>query len=243
MHCTAEFAAQSLHVYFLEEVVDAFGTHLGHKVPAFFPLHAFIGLPALEVCDAVLGCEVLVLGDEVHLLETILLRNVLSCHETGVHHYVFLIVDDGFQLLGRHTQKGADLVGSTLEVPDMSYRNGEGDVTHALTADFLLSYFHAAAVAHDSAITDSLVLAAVALVIFGGAEDLLAEKTLTLRLVSPVVDRFRLQDFSAGTLGDVFRGSEADGNAGEIALYLVFLIVKSRHNLTLSFLVLEISPE
>ena len=80
----------------------------------------------------------------------------------------------------------------------MGYGNGEGNVTHAFAAHFLLRHFHTAAVADDTAVADSLILAAIALVVLGRAEDLLAEEAFTLGLVSPVVHRFRLQDLAAG---------------------------------------------
>ena len=162
-------------------------------------------------------------------MQTELVGNLVSAQQTRIHHDVLLIVNHGFQLLGRDTQQRADFVGSALEVPDMGYRNGKGDMTHPFAADLLLRHFHAAAVADDTTVANAFVLAAIALVIFGGAEDFLAEQALALRLVGSVVHRFRLQDLAAGTLGDVFRRSERNGNAGEIALYLVFLIVKSRH--------------
>ena len=102
----------------------------------------------------------------------------------------------------------------------MGYRHRKSDVSHPLAANFLLRDLDTAPVADDSAITDSLVLTAVALVILGRAEDLLAEETVSLGLVSPVVDRFRLQDLAARPFGNVFRRSEGDADRREIALYL-----------------------
>ena len=69
-------------------------------------------------------------------------------------------------------------------------------MTHSFPTHLLFSNFHAATVADDSAISDSLILAAIALVILGRTENLLAEKTISLRLVSPVVNRLRLEDFT-----------------------------------------------
>ena len=72
------------------------------------------------------------------------------------------------------------------------------------------------------------MLTAMALVILGRTEDLLAEKTITLRLISPVVDGFRLHNFSRRPFFDVFWGSESYADSFEIAFNLVFFI-KSRH--------------
>ena len=228
-HLTTELAAQLVHVDFLEQVIDALGAHLGHQVHLVFPHQAFFRLFAAEFRQTVLCGEVLVLREEVHLVQTELFGYLVRTQQARVHYDVFLIVDNGFQLLGRNTEQGADFVGSALEVPDMGHRNGKGDMTHPFAAYLLLRHFHTAAVANDTAVADALVLAAIALVIFGGTEDFLAEQTFTLRLVGSVVHRFRLENLAAGTLGDVFRRSERNGNAGEIALLLIILIVKSRH--------------
>ena len=111
----------------------------------------------------------------------------------------------------------------------MGNRNGKGDVTHTLAAHLLLSNLDITPVADDAAVTDSLVLSAIALVILGRTEDFLAEETVPLRFVGPVVDRFRFQDLSAGPFGNVLRRSKRDADSLEIALDFCFLIVESRH--------------
>ena len=78
----------------------------------------------------------------------------------------------------------------------MSHWNREFYVSHPLPADLLLSHFDSASVTDDSTVLDSLVLSAMTFIILGRTENLLAEKTVTLRLISPVVDRLRLQDLS-----------------------------------------------
>ena len=69
-------------------------------------------------------------------------------------------------------------------------------MSHPLPADLLLSHLDSASVTDDSTVLDSLVLSAMTFIILGRTENLLAEKTVTLRPVSPVVDRLRLQDLS-----------------------------------------------
>ena len=69
-------------------------------------------------------------------------------------------------------------------------------MSHSFPTYLLLGNFYTATVADNTTIADSLVLSAVALVILGRTEDLLAEETVTLRLVGPVVDGFRLQYLS-----------------------------------------------
>ncbi len=78
----------------------------------------------------------------------------------------------------------------------MGYRNGKLDMSHPFPAHLLLCYFNSTAVANDATITDSLVFAAMALIVLGRTEDLLAEETVPFRLICPVIDGFRLQDLS-----------------------------------------------
>ncbi len=78
----------------------------------------------------------------------------------------------------------------------MSHRNCEGNVSHSFPADFFLCHLDTASVADDSAVTDPLVLPAVALIVLCRAEDLFAEETVPFWLVSPVVYRLRLQNLA-----------------------------------------------
>ncbi len=78
-------------------------------------------------------------------------------------------------------------------------------MTHTLPSDLLLGDFDTTAVADDSAVADPLVLAAIALIVPRRTENLLAEEAVALRFVGPVIDRFRLQDLSAGSRCNVLR--------------------------------------
>jgi hypothetical protein len=73
-------------------------------------------------------------------------------------------------------------------------RHGQFDVAHALATYFFLRHLDTAAVAHDTFVADTLVFAAVALVVLGRTEYTLAKQTFHLRLVRTVVDRFRFLD-------------------------------------------------
>jgi hypothetical protein len=89
-----------------------------------------------------------------------------------------------------------DLVRQALEVPDMNYRHHQFDVAHALTTYFLLGYFHTATVAHDTLVTDTLVLTAAHIHNLLPVQKSFAEQTITFRLVRTVVDGFRFQYFT-----------------------------------------------
>ena len=56
------------------------------------------------------------------------------------------------------------------------------DVAHALAADLGGDDLDAALLAHDAAVLHAFVLAAVALIVLHGAEDLGAEKAVAFRL-------------------------------------------------------------
>ena len=55
-------------------------------------------------------------------------------------------------------------------------------MTHALATHLAERDFHAATVADDSAVTDALVLAAMAFPVLDGTEDALAEQAILFRL-------------------------------------------------------------
>ena len=87
------------------------------------------------------------------------------------------------------------------------------DMTHAFPSHFLLGHFNTATVANDPFVPDPFVFTAVAFPILYRAEDPFTEKAITLRLIRPVVDGFRLQYFPAGKFQYLFRGSEADSDS------------------------------
>ena len=84
------------------------------------------------------------------------------------------------------------------------------DVAHTVAADLGAGHLDAAALADDALEADPLVLAAVALPVPGGAEDLLAEEAVLLGLERAVVDGLRLLDLAVGPLTDVVRSGKAN---------------------------------
>ena len=73
--------------------------------------------------------------------------------------------------------------GQGAEIPDMHHRHHQRNVAHALAAHS--SHSPHATVADDALVTDTLVLAAMALVVFHGTEDTLAEKTVAPQACRP----------------------------------------------------------
>ena len=124
-------------------------------------------------------------------------------------------VDDLLEVLRRQVEQVAQTARNTLEVPDVRDRGGELDVAHPLTADLRAGHLDAAALTDDALEAHPLVLAAVALPVPGGTEDLLAEETVALRLERAVVDGFGLLDLTVAPLTDVVSGGETDAKLVE----------------------------
>ena len=102
----------------------------------------------------------------------------------------------------------------------MSHRHYQLYVSATLTTNFLLSYLNTATVAHDTLITDALVLSAGTLIVLGRTKDTLAEQTIALRLIGTVVNGLWLGNLTKRTLKDLLRRGKTNGNLGEIILCL-----------------------
>ena len=109
-------------------------------------------------------------------------------------------VDDLLEVLRGEVEQVAEPARDTLEVPDVGDRSGQLDVAHPLAAHLGAGHLDAAALADDALEADALVLAAVALPVPGGTEDLLAEEAVLLRLERAVVDGLRLLDLAVRPL-------------------------------------------
>jgi hypothetical protein len=85
-------------------------------------------------------------------------------------------------------------------------------VAHPLTAHFLLRYFYAATVTHDTLIPDPFVLSAGTLIILNGTKNTLAEQAISFRLVGAVIDGLGLQHLAIAPFEDAVGGSQTDGD-------------------------------
>ena len=106
----------------------------------------------------------------------------------------------------------------------MHHRHHQRNVAHALAAHLFLGHLHAATVADDAFVTDTLVLAAMALVVFHGTEDTLAEKTVAFRLVGTIVNGFGLQHLAARLRQNLFRRSQSDRNGAVTVIHFIVFI-------------------
>src|SRR5439155_710219 len=105
-------------------------------------------------------------------------------------------IDDLLELTEGDVEQIAHGTGQGLEEPDMRHGNGEFYMPHPFPPHLTERHFDAAAVADHAAITNSLVLAAMAFPVLDGTEDALAEEAVLLGLEGAVVDGLGLGDFA-----------------------------------------------
>ena len=74
----------------------------------------------------------------------------------------------------------------------MGHRNNQLNMSHAFAPDLFLRNFHPAAVADNSLVADTFVLATMALPVFHRTKDAFAKQPIAFRFVSPVIDGLRL---------------------------------------------------
>ena len=108
--------------------------------------------------------------------------------------------------------------GRALEVPDVRDGRSKFDVAHAVAAHLGARNLNAAALADDVLETDALVLAARALPVLGRTKDLLAEKTVLLRLEGAVVDGLGLLYLSPRPTANLVGRGKADADSREIVV-------------------------
>ena len=112
-------------------------------------------------------------------------------------------VDDFLEVFWCHVQQVAQTARDALEVPDVGDRSGQFNVAHALTTNRGLGDLDATALTDDSLEAHALVLATRTLPVTTGAEDLLSEETILLRLQGAVVDGFGLLHLTVGPASNV----------------------------------------
>ena len=171
----------------LEHVLDCLSTHHSDEL-----LWVIVWKLLVFFWQAIYHVPILFLRKEL-VVENVLLC-ILSC--TSLDDDIALVVDNSIQFLGWQTKEVANLVRKRTEIPDMGNRHNKCDVTCALTTYFLLGYFHTASVADDTFVANTLVLTAMAFIVFGRTKNALAEKSVTLWLIGAVVDGLWLEYLS-----------------------------------------------
>ena len=158
---------------------------------------------------------------------------LLSFEDTGLDDDILLVVDHLIELFGRQSEQVTDLVWQRAEVPDMSNRNNELDMSSTLTTYLFLRNLNTTTVADDTFVTDALVFTAGALIVFRRTENSLTEQAVALWLVGAVVDGLGLGHLTIGVLLDCLRRGQANGNLGKIILYLCIFFESHTSNFSI----------
>nr|AHE14899.1 hypothetical protein asmbl_7 [uncultured bacterium] len=203
-------------------------TQLAHlALAALTHLAAHVGLGTLGLELGQVGLQLLLAGLDVGVatgLQVVLLRADLRLDGREVPVAGLVVdrgdqvggeVDDLLEVLGRQVEQVAQARGDALEEPDVGDRRGQLDVAHPLTTHLGAGHLDAAALTDDALEPDALVLAAVALPVPGGTEDLLAEQTVLLRAEGAVVDGLGLLHLTVRPLTDVVAAGQADAELVE----------------------------
>ena len=111
-----------------------------------------------------------------------------TLYDTRLDDNIFLIVNNSIKLLCWHTEKVTNLVRKTTEIPDMSNRNNQFNMSSTFTTYLLFCYLNTTTIADNTLITDALVLTAGTLVILCRTEDTLAEQTIAFWFIGTIVD-------------------------------------------------------
>ena len=184
-HVLADFDDLGGQVHGLEQLMYRFGAHAGIEFVAV-------------LLD---GLEIHFVGEQLAALQR---------GHAGIDHDEGLEVQHALDFAQGHVEHEADAGRQGLQEPDVRGRAGQFDVAHALAAHLGLGHFDAALLAHHAAMLQALVLAAQALVVLHGSEDLGAEQAVAFRLERPVVDGFRLLHFAVRPGADHVRRRQPD---------------------------------
>jgi hypothetical protein len=123
-------------------------------------------------------------------------------------------IDDFLELLRGDIKHEAHPRRDALQIPNMGAGRNELNVAKALASPLFRDDLDTALFAGDALVTDLLVFAAMAFVVFGRTEDLFAEETSHLRLLGAIVDGLRFGDLAMAPAADGVRGSKTHLHRG-----------------------------
>ena len=158
-------------------------------------------------------------------LPVLVVRQQVAAAERLAGHLRVLRVGDDvatevqhlLEMAGGEVQQRADLARHVLDVPDVGARGGELHVPHAVATDGRLGDLDAAALAGLAGVALTAVLAAGALPVLLGTEDLLVEQAVALGLEGAVVDGLGLGDLAVAPAADAVGRRDLDLDLGEVA--------------------------
>ena len=133
-----------------------------------------------------------------------------------IKNNIRLEIENALELFQGQVEHSRDPTRQRLEEPDVCNRAGQVNVTETLTTNLARNDLDTTFFTDDATVLHALVFAAVTLVVFGWTKDFGAEETVTLRLKCPVVNRFRLLNFTKRTLAYLLGRRDRETNGVKI---------------------------
>ena len=184
-----KFVRQSIQVQTSQQIIDSFSTHLSDE---------FVWIIILKILIIFRKCI-----KNIQILffrKQIIFSYAIFSFHTRLNNNITFVVYNRIQFLCRQSEQITDFIRKRTEIPDVSHRHNQLDMSHTFTAHFLFSNFHTTTVADDTFITDTLIFTAMAFVILNGTKNALAEQTIAFGFVRTVIYGFRLQNFTTRIL-------------------------------------------
>src|SRR3954464_12275527 len=123
---------------------------------------------------------------------------LLERRGAGINDHVIFVINYPLKIAGSHIKDQADTRRHALEEPDMTNRNSQLNVAHALPADSREGHFDTATIANNSTMFDSFILAAGTFPIFYRSENALTKKSAFFGFERPIINCFGIFDFPFG---------------------------------------------
>jgi hypothetical protein len=108
------------------------------------------------------------------------------------------------EFFDRNIEKESCSRWDRLQIPDMSHRSCELDVSSTLAPDLRSRDFYATSFTDYTFVADTLILTTCTLIVLAWAKDLFTEESSTFWALGSVVDRLRDEDFTIGKCTDIF---------------------------------------
>ena len=139
-------------------------------------------------------------------------------------------IEHSLDVAKRNVEHHAHTARQALQEPNVRHGTRKVNMPHAFAANLGKRHFNAALFADNAAVLEALVLAAKAFVVLHRPENLGAEEPVALRLLSTVIDRFRLLDFAVRPGMDLLRTRKTNADRVEVIVLLNLIenIVKRR---------------
>ncbi len=126
----------------------------------------------------------------------------------GSENDISFAVDNTAQVRVAHSKKSVDIKRRCFDIPDVSYRSSQSNMSHSLSSDLGFDNFDTAFFTYDTFVFHPSVFTAETLVIVDRTENFCAEKAVSFRFVRSVIECFRFFDLAVRPFEDFFRRSE-----------------------------------